>query len=158
MFARLALLLTLCTACTPGAQVSAAAPAGGIVSGGGSTVIIDVSLTNHPVAQLAQGSGAGYAPLTSTVTVGDFIKFVNSDGFANTATAIPNATSFPNGSPFAASAQNQGGAVLSQSWSSGTLSGVGSGSQAILVDKPGTYLYGCFYHYGAPMRGVIIAQ
>jgi plastocyanin len=24
--------------------------------------------------------------------------------------------------------------------------------------KRGTYLYGCFFHYGATMRGVIVAQ
>ena len=28
----------------------------------------------------------------------------------------------------------------------------------VLADKPGTYLYGCFFHYTAPMRGAIIAQ
>jgi plastocyanin len=34
----------------------------------------------------------------------------------------------------------------------------GSGSQTVAADKAGTYLYGCFYHYGAPMRGAIVAQ
>jgi plastocyanin len=33
-----------------------------------------------------------------------------------------------------------------------------SASQTILADKPGTYLYGCYFHYSAPMRGAIIAR
>jgi len=49
------------------------------------------------------------------------------------------------------------GATLSGGWSSGTL-GAGSGSQILLADKPGTYLYGCFFHYTAPMHGAILVQ
>lgn len=157
MYSRLALLAVFLTACTPGAtgtipsQSSAAAA-------GATTVTIDVSLTSHAAQLLAQGQAAGYAPLSTEVAVGDLIQFTNSDGFANTATLIPQATSFPRGSPFLASAQTQSGTLLSQPWSSGTLQNTGAKSQAILVDQPGTYLYGCFFHYGSPMRGVIVAR
>jgi len=109
---------------------------------------IDVNLTLHR---------DGYLPDAITVPVGSSIRFMNSDGFAHTATLIPSATSFPSGSPFAASAQTQSGTVISQPWSSGTLQ-AGSASQTITVDAPGTYLFGCFFHYGAPMRGTIVAQ
>jgi hypothetical protein len=34
----------------------------------------------------------------------------------------------------------------------------GTLSQVVAADKPGTYLCGCFFHYPAPMRGVIIAR
>jgi plastocyanin len=157
MYARLTLLAMILTACTPGAAgIAQSQSAGG--RPGGQTVVIDVSLTFHPEQTLAQGNAAGYAPLTTTVAVGDLIEFTNSDGFANTATLIPQATAFPSGSPFLASAQVQSGTFLSQTWSSGTLSNAGAKSQTILVDKPGTFLYGCFFHYGAPMRGVIVAQ
>ena len=30
--------------------------------------------------------------------------------------------------------------------------------RALTADLPGTYVFGCFFHYGAPMRGVIIVQ
>jgi plastocyanin len=137
------LTVLLLAACTPGAL----APTGS--SGGGSGVTtIDVNLTQHT---------DGYAPDVTTVPVGSSIRFVNSDGFAHTATAIPGATSFPAGSPFTASAQTQSGNAISQAWSSGTLA-AGAASQTILIDRAGTYLFGCFYHYGSPMRGTIVAQ
>lgn len=128
--------------CTNGG-VLAAGPAGG-----GDAQTVDVNLSMHP---------GGYAPDTLTVAVGTHIRFVNSDSFAHTATLIAGAQTFPAGSPFGASAQTQSGATLSQAWSSGTLEPNGS-SQTLTVDAPGTYLYGCFYHYGSPMRGTIVAQ
>jgi plastocyanin len=129
--------------CTPGAITPSASS-----SGGAGVTTIDVNLTQHP---------DGYAPNVTTVAVGSSIRFVNTDGFAHTATAIPGATTFPAGSPFTASAQSQSGSAVSQAWSSGTLA-AGASSQTILIDRAGTYLYGCFYHYGSPMRGTIVAQ
>lgn len=158
MYSRLVLLTLLLTGCTPGAIATNPSQSPGAALPGAQTVVIDVSLTFHAAQTLPQGQAAGYAPLATTVAVGDLIQFTNSDGFANTATLIPQATSFPLGSPFTASAQNQSGTLLSQLWTSGTLPGTGAKSQSILVDKAGTYLYGCFYHYGSPMRGVIVAQ
>jgi len=64
---------------------------------------------------------------------------------------------FPAGSPYSTSAQTQSGNAISQNWSSGTLPG-GASSQTLLVDKAGTYLFGCFYHYGGPMRAEIVAH
>jgi plastocyanin len=56
-----------------------------------------------------------------------------------------------------ASALQQFGDRLSQGWSGGTLQ-ASTVSQPLLADQPGTYLYGCFFHYGAPMRGVIVVH
>lgn len=152
MRAWLAVALTACTAaCTPGA---ASMPAGG--GGGPVTVSIDVSLTAHLATPTAFGSLGGYAPPVTTVAVGMGLRFINSDGFAHTATAI-SAAAFPTGSPFTASAQTQSGTKLSQAWSSGALA-AGAASQVLTVDRAGTYLYGCFFHYGSPMRGVIVAH
>lgn len=128
-------------ACTPGGTSAS----GG---GSGSAMTIDVNLTLH---------ADGYLPDTLTVPVGTNIRFVNSDGFAHTATLIPGATVFPSGSPFNASAQTRSGSAISQPWSTGTLQ-AGAASQTINVDATGTYLFGCFFHYGAPMRGTIVAQ
>ena len=145
-------LLLLC-ACTNGGTLT---PAGG-GGGGATTQVVDVNLTLDPSMQTAAGQAGGYAPAVTDVAVGTLLRFHNSDGFAHTATAIPNATTFPVGSPFSASAQTQSGTSLSQGWSSGTLQ-AGATSQTILVDKAGTYLFGCFFHYGGPMRAVIVAH
>lgn len=152
---RIALACALIAAgCTPGGML---AQAGGGPSGGQVTKI-DVNLTLHSSpATLPQGPAAGYAPVQTTVAVGTFVQFVNSDGFAHTATGIPAQSAFPAGSPFSVGAQTQSGSAISSSWSSGTLQ-AGQSSQLIQIDAPGTYLYGCFFHYGAPMRGAIVAQ
>ena len=49
------------------------------------------------------------------------------------------------------------GTTLSGGFSSGALQ-PGSSSQTITADRAGTYLFGCFFHYGAPMRAAIVAQ
>jgi plastocyanin len=137
-----AIAVLLLAACTPGAVAPSTS------SGGSGVTTIDVSLTAHI---------DGYLPDVTTVPVGSSIRFKNSDGFAHTATAIPGASSFPAGSPFTASALTQSGTAISGAWSSGSLA-AGDSSQTILVDRAGTYLFGCFYHYGSPMRGTIVAQ
>ncbi len=144
-----ATVLLCAAACTPGAS---APPAGG----GGAATSVDVNLSAHAAAASPFGTVGGYAPAVTSVAVGTTIRFVNSDSFAHTATLIPGAT-FPSGSPFSSLAQNASGTPLSQPWSTGTLS-AGAASQTFVADRAGTYLYGCFFHYGAPMRGAIVAQ
>ena len=143
----------LFSACTPGAA-GLAGPSGGV---GTQARVVDVNLTLHSASQTPAGMSSGYAPAVVTVAVGSALVFTNSDGFAHTVTLIPGAGAFPAGTPFSASAQTQTGSVVSQNWSSGTLQ-TGQSSQTISVDRAGTYLYGCFFHYGAPMRGTIVAQ
>ncbi|MGZ3498622.1 MAG: cupredoxin domain-containing protein [Vulcanimicrobiaceae bacterium] len=144
----------LLTACTPGGDSPSALSGGPIAS---NIVTIDINLTLHPPTSTIFGTAGGDQPAVAMVPVGSAVRFVNSDGFAHTATLIPNATTFPLGSPFSISAQHSSGSMISAPWSSGALQ-AGSSSQTILVDKPGTYLWGCFFHYGAPMRGAIVAQ
>ncbi len=151
MRTRACLAFLLLTACTNGGVL--APPSGG----GAQIQTVDVNLTLNPSSQTSAGTAGGYAPAVTNVAVGTLLRFKNSDGFAHTATAIPAATTFPAGSPFSASAQTQSGSSLSQGWSSGTLA-AGASSQTIMVDKAGTYLFGCFFHYGGPMRSVIVAQ
>ena len=142
------------SACTPGGVMGTGG--GGVPSGGVTKIDINLTLHSSPT-QLPQGTAAGYAPAQTTVAVGSFVQFVNSDGFAHTATLIPGASTFPASSPFSVSAQQQSGTAISSPWSSGTLQ-AGQASQQIQIDTAGTYLFGCFFHYGAPMRGVIVAQ
>lgn len=137
----------------------AACTAGGIPtsSGGSGGTTIDVSLTQFAPTQTPYGQSGGYSPPITTVSVGTQIHFVNVDSFAHTATEIPGATTFPSGSPFNASALAQKGSTLSGGFTSGALQPNAS-SQTITADQPGTYLFGCFFHYGAPMRAAIVVQ
>ena len=137
--------------CTPGGLP----PSGS--SGQAASVTIDVNLTNHAPGPTPAGTGGGYAPLVTTVTVGTTIRFTNSDGFAHTATSIAGASQFPSGFPFTSAALQQSGHTLSGGWSSGDMQ-AGVSSQSLVADKPGTYLFGCFHHYGAPMRGMIVVH
>jgi plastocyanin len=118
------------------------------------TTTIDISLTNSVVVPTAYGTSGGFTPAVTTVALGSTVRFVNTDSFAHTSTSM-NATTFPAASPFSAAALTQSGSTLSGGWSAGALA-AGTASQPILADKPGTYLYGCFFHYGAPMRAAIV--
>ncbi|HEV2741024.1 MAG TPA: plastocyanin/azurin family copper-binding protein [Candidatus Elarobacter sp.] len=144
------LLIAAAAGCTNGA------PPAGAANAAAATTTIDVSLTSAPAGATAYGSGGGFAPLVTNVAVGTTVRFLNVDSFGHTATSL-SGTTFPAASPFDGSAQNGSGSTLSGGWSSGTL-GAGAGSQVLLADKPGTYLYGCFFHYGAPMRGAIVVK
>jgi plastocyanin len=157
MFALLATTLLL-GGCTPGAASLTPGSSGG-GSGGGNLVTIDVNLTLHAPSSVPAGQAGGYAPALANLHVGDSIRLTNSDGTGinHTATLIPGAATFPSGSPFSTSAQTRSGAAITDSWSSGILS-PGSSSQTIAITAAGTYIYGCFYHYGSPMRGEIVAQ
>lgn len=137
----------------------AACTAGGIPSssGGGGGTLINVDLTEFAPTSTPYGESGGYSPPVTTVPVGTEIHFMNTDSFNHTATEIPNATTFPSGSPFGISALTQKGTTLSGGFTSGALSPTSS-SQNILADRAGTYLFGCFFHYGAPMRAAIVAQ
>jgi plastocyanin len=126
------------------------------VSAAAATATIDVSLTSFPHAATAYGNGGGYSPLVTTVALGSTVRFVNTDSFAHTASSV-GGTSFPPSSPLTGSALSESGGTLSGGWTSGTLSPNGS-SQPLLADQAGTYLYGCFFHYGSPMRGAIVVR
>jgi plastocyanin len=137
----------------------AACAAGGVPAssrGGGGTTI-DVNLTLDAPLKTPYGQSGGYALPMTTVAVGTRLRFVNTDSFQHTATLIPNFRQFPGGSPFGIGAQMQRGTDLSGGFSSGVLQ-PGSSSQTIVADRAGTYLFGCFFHYGAPMRAAIVAQ
>ncbi len=140
--------------CTPGAAGSS--NAGSAPGTSASVTTVDVNLTSDPAGTTTAGVGRGYAPLAATVTVGTFVRFKNSDGFAHTASSIAG-TAFPATYPFSGSALTASGGTLSDGFTSGALS-AGQSSQALLADRPGTYLFGCFFHYGTPMRATIVVQ
>lgn len=145
----------LIAGCTPNGLGVSGSSGGSVISG--TAHLVDVNLTLNLPVSTPYGKSGGMKPPVTMVHVGDTLHFVNTDGFAHTATEILGATSFPNASPFTVAALTQTGATLSGGFTSGAMQ-PGSGSQTIAVDKAGTYLFGCFFHYGAPMRGAIVAQ
>lgn len=161
MRAASAVVLALALAsCTPNGLPSA----GGGGGGGGAVVhTVDLNLTVYQnPTNTPYGQSLAVKPAILDVAVGDSIVFKNADGFNHTATSIPpgdtnNETQFPTKYPFGSGALNATGSTLSGGWSSGALQ-AGATSAIILADKPGTYLYGCFYHYSANMRGAIVAK
>jgi plastocyanin len=145
-----AALSLLLAACTAGGIASSSSNGGGVT--------IDISLSQFGPHTTPYGQAGGFSPSVTTVAVGTQLHFTNIDNFCcHTATLIPNATSFPSGSPFTQKATQQSGATLSGGFSSGALQPNAS-SQTITADQAGTYLYGCYFHYGAPMRAAIVVQ
>lgn len=151
-FTRAAALALILAGCTPNGVITA--------SGGGSSVAnitrINVSISAYGQQSLPAGLALGFSPEISNVTVGSGIQFVNVDNTVHTGSTVAGST-FPPTSPLMFSATIQAGSTLSGGFTSGTLQ-PGSSSQVILVDKAGTYLFGCFYHYSGTMRGEIVAQ
>jgi plastocyanin len=137
------------TACTAGGIPTSSGASGGLT--------VNVDLTLYQPVKTPYGESGGYSPPITTVSVGSQIHFTNTDSFAHTATEILNASQFPSGSPFNIGDLKQFGTNLSGGFSSGALQ-PGSSSQSLTVDQAGTYLFGCFFHYGAPMRAAIVAQ
>lgn len=139
-------------ACTPGA-VNAPASIG--VSG--KAVIIHVSLLKYAKQSSPYGEVAGYSPNVLTIQHGSTLQFVNDDNFSHTASSVGE-SGFPSGDPFGNSTLTQSGKDLADpNWSSGLLQG-NTASQTLTTNTPGTYYYGCFFHYATPMRGVIVVQ
>ena len=143
-------------ACTPGSFASNSNATNVAGSSVARTLVIDVDLTNDPANTTPGGIGAGYAPIVATIAIGDAVRFHNSDGFPHTATSIAG-TAFPSAYPFDGSALSAAGTTLSGGFSSGSLA-PGTTSQAFVADRSGTMLYGCFYHYGSPMRAAIVVR
>jgi plastocyanin len=147
------LLLTFgSAACTPGA-ISATTGAG--ISG--TSVIIHVSLLKFAKRSSPYGEVAGYSPNVLTVQHGSTVQFVNDDNFSHTASSVGSG-GFPPGNPFSNLALTQSGKDLADpNWSTGSLQG-SAASQTFTTNTPGTYYFGCFYHYATPMRGVIVVR
>jgi plastocyanin len=153
MRARYSFVLALAlAACTAG---GASTTGGG--GGGGNVTTIDVNLTLSQPVETPYGLSGAMTPPVTTVPIGAVIQFTNTDSFAHTASLIPGST-FPNASPLTSAATTPHGSTISTAnWTSGAMQ-AGTSSQPITIDKAGTYLYGCYFHFGAPMKGAIVAQ
>jgi len=84
------------------------------------------------------------------VRVGDHLVFFNIDDEVHTATLRVEGA-FPPG------ATEPMGHTISEVWSTGDLR-ANAESSPILVDKAGTYTYGCIHHFSTEQQGTIVAE
>jgi plastocyanin len=137
--------------------------AGGVTLQSGSSAVVSsvttirVSIAAFPAQSTPGGTGLGFSPEVAAVAVGSGVQFVNVDNTSHTATAIPGASTFPAQSPFSFSATQPTIAPISGAWSAGTML-AGKSSSVFVINAPGTYLFGCFFHYSGGMRGAIVAK
>ena len=122
-----------------------------------SPTIVTLSLDRYQkVTHLDAGDSVGIAPALVHVHVGDTIVFVNADPVAHhTATGLPS-TRFSE-PRWTQAALAQGGSIGGQAWSTGDLA-PGARSAPVAASTAGTFLYGCFFHYSAGMRGEIVVE
>ncbi|MDQ2817979.1 MAG: hypothetical protein M3T49_07195 [Candidatus Eremiobacteraeota bacterium] len=151
--ARAGVAVVLCLmACTPNAP-SGSGQLLGMTAGAS---VVEVSLLQFAPSQTPYGTVGGYSPNVLIVPVGAIIQFHNRDSFSHTATLV-STTGFTAAGISSAALSRAGTDISAPQWSTGQLNG-SAYSQPLLASRPGTYFYGCFYHYGSPMRGVIIVQ
>jgi plastocyanin len=125
---------------------------------GGGVVTVNLSLTKYSaVEKIDAGSMAGVRPGVVHVRVGDRVVFVNDDSDHHTATALVNAVSFVDDPRWTDDALHASGEIGPRFWSTGDLA-PGQKSAALVARKAGTYLFGCFFDYGAGMRGEIVVE
>jgi plastocyanin len=124
----------------------------------GSTATVSLSLTKYGTVQSGDGgSMVGVRPAIVHVHVGDAVIFVNDDTDHHTATSLLGAKTFVDDPEWTDDALHAGGAIGAGFWSTGDLA-PGQRSAPIVAKQPGTYLYGCFFDYGAGMRGEIVVE
>lgn len=130
----------------------------GTASAADGIVTVNLSLTKYSaVEKIDAGSMAGVRPAVVHVRVGDRVVFVNDDTDHHTATALVNAVSFVDDPRWTDDALHASGEIGPRFWSTGDLA-PGQKSAALLARKAGTYLFGCFFDYGAGMRGEIVVE
>jgi plastocyanin len=119
---------------------------------------IHLSLDRYAsIAHLPAGDSVGVAPPVVTVHVGDAVVFVNDDASAHhTATGLPGADRFSE-PRWSAAVLKPLGTIGPNPWSTGDLA-PGAKSAPMLTNVAGTFLYGCFFHYSAGMRGTIVVR
>lgn len=124
----------------------------------GTAVVVSLSLSKYTAVRSTDaGSAVGVKPDVVRVHIGDSIVFVNDDTDHHTATSLVDATTFVDDPRWTDDALRASGDIGPGFWSTGDLS-PGQRSAPLVARKAGTYLYGCFFDYGAGMRGEIVVE
>jgi len=120
--------------------------------------VVSLSLSKYAAVQTIDGgTSVGVHPGVVRVHVGDRVVFVNDDTDHHTATSLVDAASFVDDPRWTDDALRQTGGIGPGFWSTGDLA-PGERSAHIVARKAGTFLYGCFFDYGAGMRGEIVVE
>lgn len=123
---------------------------------GGPAVVVSLSLSKYTAVRSTDaGSTVGVKPDVVRVHVGDSIVFVNDDTDHHTATSLVAASTFVDDPRWTDDALRSTGDIGPGFWSTGDLA-PGQRSTPMVARKAGTYLFGCFFDYGAGMRGEIV--
>jgi plastocyanin len=123
-----------------------------------SPTIVSLSLSKYASVQTIDGgTSVGVRPGSLHVHVGDRIVFVNDDTDHHTATSLVDAVTFVDDPRWTDDALRQTGEIGPRFWSTGDLA-PGQRSAPFVARKAGTFLYGCFFDYGAGMRGEIVVE
>ena len=130
----------------------------GPVRAAAATLGVSLHLTNaSKIAHLAAGDSVGIAPAVLKVHVGDTIVFTNDDPKDHhTATGLEGAQRFSE-PRWSDAMLKPVGTIGANPWSTGDLA-PGARSAPMTATTPGLFLYGCFFHYSAGMRGEIIVE
>jgi plastocyanin len=109
------------------------------------------------------GTIAFYAPTTNATTAayitavaGSQLLFVNSDTTTHTASGL-GTSGFPSSFTNTNGPTASGSTVDGTAWSTGALA-PGTSSTPFTLGPPGTYYFGCYYHYSIPMEDVIVSK
>jgi plastocyanin len=156
----LALLQTLAAPVNGATAQRKVQPKPAHTAGGHRLQIINVDLDFKPKVRPQYGKLRGFDPVVATVHMGDKIQFVNVDdtehtasGFALTGQVAPAHYHFA-GDPTV----RKGRIIDAHEWSTGNLRAHGGKSQVFVTKNPGNYYFGCAYHLGQDMRGVIVVK
>jgi len=140
------------------ALIAFAAPGSAMAVQDPATVKISLSLTKYSAVEtIAAGTMAGVKPAVTHVRVGDRIVFVNDDTDHHTATSLGGAIAFVDDPRWTDDALHASGEIGSNFWSTGDLA-PGQSSAPLVARKAGSFLFGCFFDYGAGMRGEIVVE
>jgi len=123
-----------------------------------SLVKINMDLDFKPHTRSSFGKLQGYDPVEVHVHQNDRIQFVNVDDQTHTATGmsytgqvVPAHYLF-HGDP----TKSHGRLINATEWSTGNVRAHGGKSQVFVAKTVGHYFYGCTYHLGNGMIGVIV--
>ena len=121
-------------------------------------VSINMDLDFKPHKRSSFGKLQGYDPVEVHVHQNDQIQFVNTDdqshtatGFSFTGQVVPAHYTF-HGDP----TQAHGKIINQTEWSTGNVRAHGGRSQVFVAKTVGHYFFGCNYHLGNGMIGVIV--
>ncbi|MBV8808398.1 MAG: hypothetical protein JO033_06950 [Acidobacteriaceae bacterium] len=121
-------------------------------------VKINMDLDFRPHRRSTFGKLQGYDPVEVHVHQNDQIQFINTDDQAHTATGMSyTGQTAPSHYTFHGDATKAHGRLIdSTEWSTGNVRAHGGKSQIFVAKTVGHYFYGCAYHIGNRMMGVIV--